>query len=54
VLNVPLKAILPIYVVAFFYCSARTYLFIADAIELRSLPATAYATVNWTVYFPHF
>lgn len=53
-LSVPLKAILPIYVVGVFYCSARTYIFIADAIELRSLPISAYSTVNWTTYFPHF
>lgn len=53
-LYVPLKAILPIYIVGFLYCCARTYIFIADAIELRSLPADAYSTVDWTVYFPHF
>lgn len=53
-LDVPLKAILPMYVVCFFYCCARTYIFVADAIEFRSLPASTYATVNWSVYFPHF
>lgn len=53
-LDVPLKAILPMYVVGFFYCCARTYLFVADVIELRSLPASAYLTVDWTIYFPHF
>lgn len=53
-LDVPLKAILPMYVVGVLYCSARTYIFIADAIELRSLPASAYSTVDWTLYFPHF
>ena len=52
-LTVPLKAMLPIYVVGFFYCNARTYIFIADIIELRSLPASAYQTVNWTDFIPH-
>jgi len=53
-LNVPLKAILPIYAVGVFYCHARTYLFIADIIQLRSLPASAYETVNWSDLIPHF
>jgi hypothetical protein len=53
-LSVPLKTILPIYVVAVFYCHARTYLLIADIIQLRSLPATAYSTVDWLQVIPHF
>ncbi|KAE8450723.1 hypothetical protein EG329_006068 [Mollisiaceae sp. DMI_Dod_QoI] len=52
--DVPLKAILPIYVVGVFYCHARTYLFIADIIQLRSLPASAYDTVDWSKFLPHF
>lgn len=52
--NAPLKAILPIYVVGVFYCHARMYLFIADIIQLRSLPASAYETVDWSKSFPHF
>ncbi|KAG0650328.1 hypothetical protein D0Z07_3230 [Hyphodiscus hymeniophilus] len=52
--NVPLKAILPIYVIGVFYCHARTYLFIADIIQLRSLPASAYDTVDWSKFLPHF
>ena len=52
-LYIPLKIILPIYVVAVFYCHARTYILIADIIELRSLPASAYATVDWQKFWPH-
>lgn len=52
-LYIPLKFMMPIYVVAFFYCHARTYILVADAIELRSLPASAYATVNWQKGIPH-
>lgn len=50
---IPIKFILPIYVTAVFYCHARTYVFVADIIELRSLPASAYATVDWQKFWPH-
>ena len=53
-LTVPLKAILPMYVLGLLYCHARLYFFIADIIELRSLPASAYQTVNWSNFIPHF
>lgn len=53
-LAVPLKAILPMYVVAVFYCFARTYLLLADVIQMRSLPASAFATVEWLEFVPHF
>ncbi len=53
-LTVPLKAILPMYVLGVLYCTARTYIFLSDILELRSLPASAYSTVNWANYFPHF
>ena len=53
-LSIPLKAILPIYILGVFYCHARTYLFIEDIIQLRSLPASAYSTVNWLEFMPHF
>lgn len=52
-LTLPLKAILPIYIVALFYCHARTYIFLEDIIELRSLPLSAYTTVDWSALFPH-
>ena len=52
--DAPLKAMLPIYVIGVFYCHARTYLFVADIIQLRSLPASAYDTVDWTKFVPHF
>jgi hypothetical protein len=51
--DVPLKAILPIYVLGFVYCHARTFLLLEDIIELRSLPASAYLTVNWSAFIPH-
>lgn len=53
-LRVPLKAMLPIYVLGVFYCHARTYILVADIIQLRSLPASAYSTVDWMQAIPHF
>ena len=52
-LELPLKAILPVYFVAFIYCCCRTYIFIEDFIELRSLPTSAYETVNWSTFLIH-
>ena len=52
-LTLPLKAILPIYVVVFFYTVARTYIFVEDIIELRSLPPSAYTNARWSALFPH-
>ena len=49
-----LKFLLPIYVTAVFYCHAHTYIFVADILELRSLPGSAYATVDWQKFWPHF
>ena len=53
-LYIPLKALLPQYFLAYIYLHARLYIFIEDVIELRSLPASAYQTINWTSFFPHF
>ena len=52
-LRTPLKLMLPIYIIAFFYFSGRLYIIIADILELRSLPTKAYATVNWMKVLPH-
>ena len=51
-LYIPLKIILPMYVVGFLYCSSRACILVADVIELRSLPASAYATVDWQKFWP--
>ena len=52
-LYVPLKAMLPMYVLGFIYCVARSYIFVADAIELRYLPVSAYKSVEWSNVLPH-
>lgn len=51
-LYLPLKIILPIYTVGGLYLLARMYILVADVIELRFLPASAYSTVKWQKYWP--
>ena len=36
------------------YCICRWYIFLEDIIALRSLPSSAYRTVDWTQYWPSF
>ena len=52
-LRTPLKLLLPMTLTGFLYCCARLYIIVADIIELRSLPASAYATVDWIKVLPH-
>lgn len=52
-LDVPLKATLPMYVVGFFYCSSRSLIILLDIIQLRSMPQSAYETVEWSSFIPH-
>ena len=46
-LSIPLRLLVPIYLIRVIYCHARTYILIADILELRSLPVNAYETVEW-------
>ncbi|KAJ8057983.1 hypothetical protein OCU04_013156 [Sclerotinia nivalis] len=52
-LYIPLKATIPMYAIAFLYCSSRTVILILDLIQLRSLPQSAFNTVNWGSFVPH-
>ena len=53
-LDAPPALVLAIWFFGVFYASARAYIAVADFIELRSLPASAYDTVNWSSIWPHF
>jgi len=53
-LDVPLKATLPAYFLAFVYCCARTCILLLDVVQLRSLPASAFVGVDWNTFFLHF
>ncbi|KAI4128370.1 MAG: hypothetical protein LQ338_002772 [Usnochroma carphineum] len=52
-LYIPLRVIVPLYVLGFLYSSCRGYIMIADIIELRSLPPSAYQSVDWQKFWPH-
>jgi hypothetical protein len=52
-LDVPLTATLPMYIVGVLYCSSRTLIFILDIVQLRSLPSNAFTTVEWSAFVPH-
>ncbi|MCJ1273929.1 hypothetical protein MMC21_001722 [Puttea exsequens] len=52
-LDIPLKAIFPMYILGFLYCTARAYIYAADLCELRSLPPNTYDSVNWADLVPH-
>ncbi|KAI4287130.1 MAG: hypothetical protein L6R35_003607 [Caloplaca aegaea] len=53
-LKLPLKIILPLYVLGFVYMFSRSYILIADAIGLRLQPPSAYSSVDWQKFWPHF
>ncbi|KAL8927026.1 MAG: hypothetical protein Q9208_002571 [Pyrenodesmia sp. 3 TL-2023] len=52
-LAAPLKAILPMHILVLGYLLARAYILVEDFLELRSLPASAYQTVEWGQLIPH-
>ncbi|KAH9215571.1 hypothetical protein DL95DRAFT_425000 [Leptodontidium sp. 2 PMI_412] len=52
-LNVPLKATIPMYGVGFLYCASRTLIIVLDIIQMRSMPVSAYTTVDWGSFVPH-
>lgn len=52
-LDAPVGAILLTWVLGLFYCFARAYIFIADFVELRSLPKSAYRTLNFSSLAPY-
>ncbi|KAL8904351.1 MAG: hypothetical protein Q9207_003330 [Kuettlingeria erythrocarpa] len=52
-LRVHIRFILPMWIMGFIYCVGRCYILLADLIEVRSLPPSAYETVEWDRYWPH-
>ncbi|KAA8650406.1 uncharacterized protein ATNIH1004_003092 [Aspergillus tanneri] len=53
-LDIPLEALLLISSLCAAYCLCRAYILVEDFIGLRDLPDSAFQTVEWSVYFPHW
>lgn len=53
-LDVPLRFLIPMTLLCAIYCLFRAYILLEDFIGLRRLPASAYDSVDWSIYFPHF
>jgi hypothetical protein len=51
---IPLKIVLRLSSAAIVYCLARTYILVECLLALRRLPASAYETVEWSRYWPHY
>ncbi|KAF2159257.1 hypothetical protein M409DRAFT_30263 [Zasmidium cellare ATCC 36951] len=52
--NVPLRSLLLTMPLCAAYCICRWYLLLEDIIGLRSVPLSAYQTVDWSRYWPSF
>ncbi|KAL2841357.1 hypothetical protein BJX68DRAFT_271231 [Aspergillus pseudodeflectus] len=53
-LEIPLEALLLISSLGIVYCVCRAYILAEDFVGLRELPASAFRTVAWSVYVPHW
>jgi hypothetical protein len=52
-LSIPLKTLIPCVIVGVIYSLARGSILIQDIVNLRSLPTSAYDSVNWSSFWPH-
>lgn len=52
--KVALRALLPVSTCAAIYVIARAYVIVEDFANLRALPRSAYQTVEWSLFIPHF
>ena len=54
IVDIPLRALIPVTLLAAIYTFARTFIIIEGFVSLRALPPSAYQSVDWTLYLPHF
>jgi hypothetical protein len=54
VMDVPLRALIPVTSAAAIYSFARAYVIVGGFVNLRALPPSAYESINWTAFLPHF
>ena len=52
-MNIPLKAVVPMGVLAFCYGFSRLYIILEGCLSMRAQPPSAYQTVNWALFWPH-
>ncbi|CAG8089881.1 unnamed protein product [Penicillium salamii] len=53
-LEIPLRALVPISLACVLYVLGRGFILIEDLIGLRDLPKSAFQTVSWSKYVPHW
>lgn len=53
-LEIPLRALIPVSFLCCIYCVGRGIILTEDLIGLRSLPESAFQTISWSRYIPHF
>ena len=53
-LTIPLKAAIPFWTLIVIYPVCRTFVLVEIFLELRSLPLSAYETVQWSESMPYF
>ena len=54
VMDVPLRTLIPVTLFGGVYLFARGYVIIEGFINLRALPPSAYESIDWSVFIPHF
>ena len=54
VMDVPLRTLIPVTLCGGIYLFARAYVIVEGFINLRALPPSAYESINWTAFLPHF
>ena len=50
---IPLKAVVPMGVLAFCYGFSRVYIILEGWLSMRAQPPSAYQTVDWALFWPH-
>ncbi|KAI9928447.1 hypothetical protein MW887_002492 [Aspergillus wentii] len=53
-LEIPLRVFIPLTMLCSVYCVCRGFILVEDIIGLRKLPDTAFDTVSWSKYIPHW
>lgn len=52
-MDIPLKAVLPMGVLAFCYGFSRFYIILEGWLSMRAQPPSTYQTVDWSQFWPH-